>query len=49
VAFIFIFIFREIAEDPAHFPNMAFDVRLEQISSAAAACWRGLAAPPRRR
>jgi hypothetical protein len=45
----FIFIFREIAEDPAHFPNMTFDVRLEQISPAAAACWRGLAAPPRRR
>jgi hypothetical protein len=43
----FMFIFREIAEDPANFANMPFDVRLEHISAAAAACWRGLVASSR--
>ncbi len=39
----FMFIFREIAEDPAHFANISFEDRLARISSQAAAHWRALA------
>lgn len=40
----FMFIFREIAEDPAHFANISFERRLEHISAEAAAGWQALAA-----
>jgi|GEM_PF-5125976 len=40
----FMFVFREIAENPAQFANITFERRLEHISSAAAARWRALAA-----
>lgn len=40
----FMFIFREIAEDPAHFANISFNRRLGQISAEAASRWQALTA-----
>lgn len=38
----FMFIFREIAEDPTHFANISFEHRLGRISVEAASCWQAL-------
>jgi len=42
----FMFVFREIAEDPNVFPNMPFERRLGHISETAAATWRALVGEP---